>query len=385
MEQHNEQYKNSREGGIITIPVTSTRGKYNVLIGTQSGSWIVDEINSHFRGNKIVVVSDANVAPIHGEPLATALHSPNRFVSLHCVPAGEGSKSFAQAERLCGVLLESGFSRGDLLVAVGGGVVGDLTGFVASVLLRGIDYIHVPTTTLAAVDSSVGGKTAINTPHGKNLVGTFYPPNAVVIALSHLFTQPQRMHCSGLAEVVKIAVTRDANFFNYLETKVGEVTAFEPLVLTEILRRSIMLKRDIVVADETEQGLRKVLNFGHTLGHAIEVGEGFTLLHGEAVAIGMLAELEWFTECVEEAKDGLEDVIFSQHGEELKLRLAHLLRALSLGVDWQSAHYDREVLQLDKKRVATILEIPVATAIGRYRSIETSVESLSDFIERRVN
>ncbi|HBM87847.1 MAG TPA: 3-dehydroquinate synthase, partial [Rhodobiaceae bacterium] len=205
------------------------------------------------------------------------------------LPAGEKTKNFDQLQSLLSDLLDAGVERGDLIIALGGGVIGDLTGFAASVLRRGVDFAQIPTSLLAQVDSSVGGKTGINVPQGKNLVGAFHQPRLVLADISALKTLPPRELRAGYAEVVKYGLIDDAPFFNWLEANVEKLMAGDPQALTQAIVKSCQSKARIVAQDEREGGVRALLNLGHTFGHALEAATGFSdrLIHGEGVAIGM--------------------------------------------------------------------------------------------------
>ena len=237
---------------------------------------------------RTVVVTDQTVADHHGERLAAALESGGVAVDMIVVPPGEETKSFAGLEDLCDRLLALGLDRGDVITAFGGGVVGDLAGFAASIYKRGIDFIQIPTTLLAHVDSSVGGKTAIDTPRGKNLIGAFHQPRLVLADLDVLVTLPQREVRAGYAEIIKYGLLGDLAFFEWLETHGRQVLALERAALAVAVARSVEMKAEIVAEDEKETGRRALLNLGHTFAHALEAetGYGAALLHGEAVAAG---------------------------------------------------------------------------------------------------
>jgi 3-dehydroquinate synthase len=237
----------------------------------------------------VVVITDNNVAALHAIPFAEKCRGHVDRVDLITVPAGEASKSIEQADRLWQQMLEVGADRQTVVAAVGGGVVGDLAGFVAATYARGVRFLQVPTTLLAQVDSSVGGKVGINLPHAKNLVGAFWQPAAVIIDTAALSTLPDREFRSGIAEVVKYGVIMDEPFFEYLDRNVTAIIQREPQALKHIVARCCQLKSDVVEADETETtGRRAILNYGHTFAHAFESVGGYgRLLHGEAVAIGM--------------------------------------------------------------------------------------------------
>ncbi|MGQ0582955.1 MAG: 3-dehydroquinate synthase [Reyranella sp.] len=239
---------------------------------------------------RVTIVSDETVAPLYGERVAASFRNAGIDAALVTVPAGESSKEFASFGRLMNELLDRRPDRKSTLVALGGGVVGDLTGFAASVLLRGVDYNQVPTTRLAPGDSSVGGKTGINTRHGKNLVGTFYQPRLVLADTGVLDTLPRRELLAGYAEVAKYGLIDDPAFFAWCEKNGAAVLAGDAAARTYAIEQSCLSKARIVAADERETtDLRALLNLGHTFGHALEAETGFgsDLLHGEAVAAGM--------------------------------------------------------------------------------------------------
>ena len=234
------------------------------------------------------VVTNATVAPLYMEPLAGALAREGVEVVRIVLPDGEDNKDWRTLNVVFDALLEKRCGRDTTLVALGGGVIGDLAGFAAAIYQRGVQYVQVPTTLLAQVDSSVGGKTAINHPLGKNMVGAFHQPRLVLADMDTLETLPERELRSGLAEVIKHGLIRDAVFFGWLEANIERLLGREPEALEHAVLRSVAIKAEIVARDERESGLRKLLNFGHTFGHAIETGLGYgTWLHGEAVAAGM--------------------------------------------------------------------------------------------------
>jgi 3-dehydroquinate synthase len=262
---------------------------YEVAIGRG----LIDEAGArlapHLKRRRTVIVTDAHVAPLHGERLKSALEAAGIAAPLVILPPGEETKSWAGLADLSERLLHLGLDRGDVIVTLGGGVVGDLAGFAAAIYKRGIDFIQVPTTLLAQVDSSVGGKTAIDTPQGKNLIGAFHQPKAVLADLDALATLPPREMRCGYAEVIKYGLLGDRTFFDWLEGHGGRVIAGETDALAHAVARSVEMKAEIVAEDEKEAGRRALLNLGHTFGHALEAETGFgeALKHGEAVAIGM--------------------------------------------------------------------------------------------------
>jgi 3-dehydroquinate synthase len=242
-----------------------------------------------FASGIVAVVSDTNVAKLHLDRFCAALRAAQIDARPITMPSGESTKSFAGLEQLSSALLNTGVDRGGLIVALGGGVVGDLTGLAAGLLKRGIDFAQVPTTLLAQVDSSVGGKTAINTAQGKNLVGLFNQPKIVIADTDLLKTLPIRELRSGYAEVAKYGALGDADFFEWLEVNGTKALAGNVSAISQCVAHSCRMKAEIVMRDERETGDRALLNFGHTFGHALEAATGYgeRLLHGEAIAIGM--------------------------------------------------------------------------------------------------
>lgn len=261
---------------------------YDIIVGRGVLAEAGQRIAPLARG-RTAIVSDATVAALHGRALQVSLEAAGVRSEIIAVPPGEGSKSFAELERLTDHLLALGLDRKDVVVALGGGVVGDLAGLAAALYMRGIDFVQVPTTLLAQVDSSVGGKTAIDTPRGKNLVGAFHQPRLVLADIDVLGTLPERQLRSGWAEVLKHGLICDPDFFDWLATKGASGARGEPEALERAVVRSVEIKAAIVGEDEKEAGRRALLNLGHTFGHAIEAELGFeeaALAHGEAVALG---------------------------------------------------------------------------------------------------
>jgi 3-dehydroquinate synthase len=239
---------------------------------------------------RLLVVSDRRVARLYGNPVMQALAQTGYDPALLTVAPGERSKSWPAVERLARELLARGAHRGSALMALGGGVVGDLTGFLASIFMRGLDFIQVPTTLLAMVDAAIGGKTAINLPEGKNLLGTFHQPRLVAIDPQFLETLPQAERLNGLAEVLKAGFIRDPGLLEHLAAGGARLFGDEQ-ALTDIIHRAAAIKARVVAADEREGDVRRILNFGHTLGHGLEQASAYKIPHGRAVAWGMVAAL----------------------------------------------------------------------------------------------
>ncbi len=262
---------------------------YDIVVGPRLLEGAGHEILPLMRRRHAVVVTDENVARHWLAPLRASLAAAGIAQHTVVLPPGEETKDFGHFGRLAEEILACGIERGSMLVALGGGVVGDVTGFAAATLLRGIDFVQVPTTLLAQVDSSVGGKTGINTATGKNLIGAFYQPRLVLADTGVLASLPRRELLAGYAETVKYGLIRDAEFFAWCERQGNALCALEPEPLRHAVVTSCTMKAAVVAADEREEGDRALLNFGHTFGHALETETGFSsrLLHGEAVALGM--------------------------------------------------------------------------------------------------
>ena len=267
---------------------------YDVLIGQgllrDAGALIAPFL----KRPKVAIVTENRVAPLHLETLQNALKVQGIESSALILPAGEATKSWPEFSNAVDWLLEQKIERRDVVVALGGGVIGDLVGFAASVLRRGVRFVQVPTSLLAQVDSSVGGKTGINSIHGKNLIGAFHQPSLVLADIDVLGTLTARDFLAGYGEVVKYGMLGDAEFFEWLERNAPAMAAGDAMLRTEAVRRSVQMKADIVARDETEQGDRALLNLGHTFCHALEAATGFSdrLLHGEGVAIGCALAFE---------------------------------------------------------------------------------------------
>ncbi len=267
---------------------------YPIRIGTGLIANAAQEIGATLKARKVAVISDENVAPRYLGPLSGSLDRAGWSWAALTLPAGEGTKCWASLQQTVEWLIEQKIERGDLVIALGGGVIGDLTGFAAAILRRGVRFVQIPTTLLAQVDSSVGGKTGINSPQGKNLVGAFYQPSAVLADIAALETLRARDFIAGYGEVAKYGLLGDAGFFEWLEENGPGLAAGDRDLRARAIRKSCEMKAAIVAADETEQGDRALLNLGHTFGHALEAATGYgeRLLHGEGVAIGTVLAFE---------------------------------------------------------------------------------------------
>lgn len=327
-------------GASTTVRVLLGERSYDIEIGTgllaSAGEWI----GSRLKVSHAVVITDRHVEHPHAAQVVDSLTRSGTRVDLAVVPPGEATKAVSSADALWQRLLEFGADRKTVVVAVGGGVIGDLAGFVAAGFARGLPFVQIPTTLLACVDSSVGGKVGVNLPGAKNMVGAFWQPRGVLIDTEVLTTLPRREYLAGLAEVVKYGVILDAEFFGYLEQHVEALLQRERNVLRQIIARSCQLKADVVQQDEREEtGVRAVLNYGHTFCHAIEAVAGYgQFLHGEAVAIGMI--------CASRLAEMLGRV-----DAELTQRQVRLLTSLELPIAVPDLPHDKliAVMQRDKK------------------------------------
>lgn len=262
---------------------------YSIYIGQHTLAQLGNLMGRNGLTGKALVLTDAQVGALYGEQVLGILTEAGFTAELFAVPPGEDSKSLAVAETVFSKAITMGLDRKSVIVALGGGVVGDLAGFIAATYLRGIPFVQVPTTLLAQVDSSVGGKVAVNHALGKNLIGAFYQPRLVLIDIALLQSLSERELASGLAEVIKYGIIEDEDLFSYLQKNSRPVLVKEPEALQHIIKRSCEIKAAVVEQDEKENSLRMILNFGHTIGHAVEADTGFGLYsHGESVAIGMV-------------------------------------------------------------------------------------------------
>jgi len=296
----------------LTVDLLSRKDhSYTIHLG-QGASRTLGKVLTECSGiHQVALIADKKAHALHGEDVETSVRRLFPKALLLLVPSGERSKSRRRKAWLEDAMIDSGLGRDSLVIAFGGGVVGDLAGYVAATYLRGIPFVQIPTTLLAQVDSSIGGKVAINTKAGKNLLGAFHQPISVLADIHFLSTLSRRQFLSGLAELIKHAIIADAELFEQLDSQLDPILHRDPHLFTEALRRSMRVKAQVVQKDERERGLRKILNWGHTLGHAVESLSGYKLLHGECVALGMVMEARlcrlqgWLSKEDEEKEVGL--------------------------------------------------------------------------------
>lgn len=355
---------------------------YDILVGPGLVGEAGRHVAERLPGRPLAVLTDSTVAGLHLGPLLASLKATGaRVLEPVVVPAGESSKDMATLARVLDELLSRGIERKTVLVALGGGVVGDLGGFAAAVALRGLDFVQVPTTLLAQVDSSVGGKTGVNSPHGKNLIGAFHQPRLVLADTGTLDTLPRRELLAGYAEVVKYGLIDRPDFFAWLEANGERLLSGDAGLRAEAIRVSCEAKAAVVAADERESGLRELLNLGHTFGHALEAeaGYGTALLHGEAVAIGMVMAFDLSVRlglCPAEDAARLRAHLSSVG---LPVTAAHL-PALVPGGDWSPQNLMAHMAKDKKVKDGTITFI-LARGIGRsFRQAGVGMEAVGEIL-----
>lgn len=332
---------------IINVDLKHTN--YNIYIERGALSKAGELLNLN---RKVLIVTDSGVPKEYAKSIATQCSEGY----IETVNQGEESKSIEVYEKLLKKMLEAGFNRKDAVVAVGGGVCGDLAGFVAASFMRGVAFYNIPTTVLSQVDSSIGGKVAVNLGGIKNIVGAFYQPQAVLIDPETLKTLPERQISAGLAEAVKMALNFDKELFEKIESKENPME-----IIDEIIEGSLLIKKKVVEEDEKEAGLRKVLNFGHTVGHAIESVSKGGLYHGECVALGMLAV----------------------SGENVKARLLKVLKSLNLPTEFKADKAKlMKAVSHDKKAGASTVTVITSDEAGTFKMQEESLEELSKRMEQ---
>ncbi|HJV82523.1 MAG TPA: 3-dehydroquinate synthase [Noviherbaspirillum sp.] len=346
----------TQQASPITLHVDLGDRSYPITIG-QSLLSDSDLVARNIAGQRAAIVTNTTVGPLYLETLVRGLTAAGKQVTTIVLPDGEEEKNWSNLMRVFDVLLGEKCDRKTTLIALGGGVIGDMTGFAAATYMRGVPFIQVPTTLLAQVDSSVGGKTGINHPLGKNMIGAFYQPQAVIADTTTLNTLPARELAAGLAEVIKHGAIIDPAFFDWIESNMAKLVARDADALAYAIKRSCEIKADVVRQDEREGGLRAILNFGHTFGHAIEAGLGYgEWLHGEAVGCGMVMAADL------SHRLGFIDAM-------AKKRVVALVKAAGLPVVAPNLGKDRwlELMQVDKKneggQIKFILLKPLGTSV----------------------
>jgi 3-dehydroquinate synthase len=363
---------------VAVIPVDVAGRPYEVRIGAGLLAGLVEQCSGRLRKRRVPVVTDAHVHAAWGRAVENALHEGGHETAWRILPPGEASKSWEQLAATVDWLLAEEVERGDHVLALGGGVIGDLTGFAAAVLKRGCQFIQLPTSLLAQVDSSVGGKTAINTAAGKNLVGAFHQPALVLADLAVLDTLPRRELQAGYAEVVKYGVLGDDDFFGWCDAHGAEMLAGDPALREYAVAHSVAAKARIVAADERETtGQRALLNLGHTFGHALEAQTGFSerLLHGEAVALGMVLAARF------SASRGLMPQASAEHVARLFADAGMASEIASLGLNCDGQALAAHMLH-DKKMDAGTLPFVLLKGIGEaFLARDVALDEVARFLD----
>jgi 3-dehydroquinate synthase len=363
-----------------TVRVSLGERSYDVVIGPGLIARSGDLIATRFPSARCAVVTDTNLTARHLPALVAGL--THRHAESIVLKPGEASKSFTELGALCERLLTLGLERGDLVIAFGGGVIGDLAGLAASIVKRGVRLVQIPSTLLAQVDASIGGKTAINTPQGKNLVGTFHQPSLVIADTELLATLPAREMRAGYAEVVKYGLLGDADFFAWLEANFDSVLGHDSAALAHAIATSVRAKAAIVACDELENNDRMRLNLGHTFGHALEAWAGFSarLLHGEAVAIGMAQAFRFSVELAHTCKAAADRVAAHLSQAGLPTRIADIA-----GNDRPDVAILMRLMRQDKKVSSGKFTLILARGIGdAFIARDVAGEQLADFLAREI-
>ena len=375
----------SQTRAVHTVPVALGPRSYDILIGpgliARAGTLIAERLGAR----ACAIITDAHVAAHHLAPLEAAIGGHIRHARTLQMPTGETTKSFSHLQTVCEGLLDAGLERKDVVIALGGGVIGDLTGFAAAILRRGIRFVQIPTSLLAQVDSSVGGKTGINTRHGKNLVGAFHQPSLVLADTDVLRTLPGRELRAGYAEVVKYGLLGDAAFFDWLQQGgAAALLAGDEPARIRAIEISCRMKADIVARDETETGDRMLLNLGHTFGHALEAWAGFSdrLLHGEAVAIGMCLAFE-ISEQLGHAAAGTAQTV-REHIAAVGLP-SQISEIPGLGQSRPTVRQLMDLMAQDKKVSAGRMTFILANGIGRaFITRDVGPDVVEAFLARKI-
>jgi len=357
----------------LTLQVGLDDRSYPIMIEDGLMARVGSDLAERRIGNKYGVIADDHVASLYGSTLMKSMEKVGLTTELFTFSQGEASKNLQTFTDISRQLARAGFDRGDGLVALGGGVTGDLTGFVAASYMRGVPFVQVPTTLLSQVDSSVGGKTGVDIPEGKNLVGAFYQPECVYIDTAVLTTLPMAEFTGGMAEVIKYGVIRDKDFFIFLERNIDQILALDRQTIQEMIYTCCKIKADVVAEDERESNIRRILNFGHTIGHAVEAASDYSIIHGEAVAIGMVAALRIAvgSELCRRQEAGRVAALIHNYG--LPTEIPHHL-------DWQRI---KSYLKSDKKTIGNRVFYVLPTCIGEVRITDDVSEELVDEVLKK--
>ncbi len=333
---------------------------YNIFVGDYLIAELEEFVNKQYRNSKVCIISDTKTAKLFGDKLSTQLNKTKITSKVISFTGGEKNKNLQTVEQLCEKMLKAGFNRKDIVIALGGGITGDIAGFTASIFMRGMPYIQMPSSLLAMVDSSIGGKTGVDLSAGKNLVGTFQQPKAIFINVVYLKSLPEREFNNGMAEIIKHGIIADAKYFSWIEKEKLKIKNRDTQTLIELINRSCIIKKTIVEKDEKESGLRMTLNYGHTIGHAIETLSDYKLLHGEAISIGMIKE------------NNLNKKLSPSDNERIK----NLFTYFKLPIEHKLCTQSKKIIELiknDKKKVSKQATFAIPNKIGKAK-----IENFSD-------
>lgn len=339
---------------MVKIPVKikkSENRSYNILIEKGIIKKIPEYLKKHKIGKKYGIITDSKTQKLFGKKFVNGLKRKGIKYELFSFKQGETSKTLKTVEKLAEEMIEKGIDRKDAIIALGGGVVGDIAGFLASIYMRGIPYIQVPTTLMAMVDSSIGGKTGVDLRVGKNLVGTLTQPKAIFMDINYLKTLPPKQMKSGLAEVIKYGVITSKRLFNFIEHNIDKILTHDEETLKYIVEKSAKAKAKVVMQDETEKGSRMILNYGHTYGHALEKISGYKLLHGYAISIGMVIANKIAVE---------KGYLKQKHADRVK----KLFKSVGLPTTTMKKPTTKDLLS-DKKKDGNYINFVFATKIGK--------------------
>lgn len=336
---------------------------YNIFIELGIEKSLQSFLQSNYKNSKICIISDNNTAKLFGDRLLKTLKAGKHICKIITFPGGEKNKTLSNVEKICNQMVQDGFSRKDLVIALGGGVTGDLAGFAASIFMRGVGFVQVPTSLLAMVDSSIGGKTGVDLTQGKNLVGTFQQPKAVFIDVNYIKSLPEREFNNGMAEIIKHGIIRDAKYFQWIEKERENIKKRDTQTLIKLIARSCSIKKEIVEKDEKESGLRMILNYGHTVGHALEQLSGYKLRHGEAISIGMIKENNLSIEL----------------SPALQERIKKLFIFFGLPTEHKLCNETKKLLELiknDKKKTKTLPVFAIPRKLGKMQIKEFTASDI---------
>jgi len=360
----------------ISVNISEKKSGYEIIVGKDLLNSIDNFIPQIKEGLRIALITDSNVKPLYGMDLLNLLHKYNSKSMIFSFEAGEKNKTRKIKEEIENQLLVAGYNRDSLILALGGGVTGDISGFIASTYYRGIPFYQIPTTIIAMTDSSIGGKTGVDTVYGKNLIGAFYQPKGIIADINTLQTLPDIEYFQGMAEVIKYGIINDKEFFYFIKDNINKIINKDEDILQKIIQKSCDNKRIVVEEDEKEKGLRKILNFGHTIGHGIEVINDYNISHGTAIAYGMIIEsilLEKSGKLPNKDLIEIIDLIIN-----LPLKITHNCPVLELKKLLAAVKYDKKVQQ---GRVPNV----IVNGIGKYDNEKITMDIDNTLLEKSLN